>query len=118
MGPSLPKDYLASGKATLDRTPTYLDSAGRLYDPFYRECDQERPQQLSQLLEQTAFPTPESRYPSFFDYEEAVLEWKKKTEAALGELQMPHPMGRAYPRPRVLQQFVRVLTAQPVRGYA
>jgi hypothetical protein len=110
MGPALPKDYLASGKATLDRTPTYLDAGGRLYDPFYRKCDQEGPQQLSRLFEQTPFPNPESRYPSFFDYEEAVLEWKKQTEAALGDLHIPHLMGRAYPRPRVLQQFVRFHT--------
>lgn len=46
------------------------------------------------------FPVPEN-YDTYRGYEEAVLEWYKCCELAVGNLQLPRVIGRAYYRPKV-----------------
>jgi hypothetical protein len=82
-----------------------VDGDGRLYDTFYRRCEQSEAARLVQRLARLPFPSPdtEGTYIDFNSYEAAVLEWKKQVTTALGHLTLPQLMGRAYPRPRVFK---------------
>lgn len=108
-GPQLPKDFLnASSRANCssdNSSPSYVDGDGRLYDTFYRRCEQSEAARLVQRLARLPFPSPdtEGTYIDFNSYEAAVLEWKKQVTTALGHLTLPQLMGRAYPRPRVFK---------------
>lgn len=107
-GPQLPKDFLnVSSRANCsdNSSPSYVDGDGRLYDTFYRRCEQSEAGRLVQRLARLPFPSPdaEGAYIDFNSYEAAVLEWKKQVTTALGHLTLPQLMGRAYPRPRVFK---------------
>lgn len=114
-GPQLPKDFLnVSSRANCsdNSSPSYVDGDGRLYDTFYRRCEQSEAGRLVQRLARLPFPSPdaEGAYIDFNSYEAAVLEWKKQVTTALGHLTLPQLMGRAYPRPRVFKMVCRAAT--------
>lgn len=106
-GPMLAKEWAKLGQGRRgDGYPTYLDGEGRVYDAFYQRCPPAIEQRVAhELLRDAPFPSladSQERYPSFFDYEEAMLEWKMRVEAAISTVQLPRLLGRAYPRPRVV----------------
>lgn len=43
----------------------------------------------------------QDEFDNFFDYEQALLDWKGDVELALGTLRLPTIVGRHYYRPRV-----------------
>lgn len=107
-GPVIPAAW---DRKTLGRTqaspPRYLDGQGRVYDAFYQRCpDSIEKNVIEALANDAPFPSltypGDNRYPSFFDYEEAVLEWKKQVESVIANIKIPKLLGRAYPRPRVM----------------
>ncbi|EFA80562.1 armadillo-like helical domain-containing protein [Heterostelium album PN500] len=49
----------------------------------------------------TGFPEPNS-YDNYFDYEQAVMDWRTQLQQSLGVIQLPQNMGRTYSRPRVV----------------
>ncbi len=51
------------------------------------------------LLLIPTFPDP-NNYETFFDYEQAVVEWKVEIEHSLEHLKIPSTLGRIYYRPR------------------
>lgn len=54
-----------------------------------------------------SFPDP-NKYDTYFEYEQAVLDWKIDIEASIGYLQLPNPVGRTYSRPKVSLEAIQV----------
>lgn len=53
------------------------------------------------------FPEVE-KYNSLVEYEQAVLQWKDELKAAIGNIKLPHIVGRYYFRPKVTSLLIQV----------
>ncbi|KAM9963038.1 hypothetical protein ACTFIW_006259 [Dictyostelium discoideum] len=51
----------------------------------------------------TSFPESMA-FDDYMDYEESLVEWKRQVEQNLGIIQLPHSIGRTYPRPKVIHE--------------
>eukprot|EP01132_Coremiostelium_polycephalum_P004149 gene4149-5190_t len=43
-----------------------------------------------------------TNYENYFDYEQALIDWKQQVQQSLGVVQLPSNMGRTYSRPKVI----------------
>ncbi len=113
------KDENGEEKKNQPRFPVYLGSDGTLYDlhyiPILSKSEWQQNESLSSSKEEegkrnspafnpdvdfTLMPKAED-FDNFFDYEQALLDWKTDIEIALGDLVLPNVMGRYYYRPLV-----------------
>ncbi|GAM19331.1 hypothetical protein SAMD00019534_025060 [Acytostelium subglobosum LB1] len=98
------------------KTPVYLGADGTLYNKFYIAIRNIASEEQSPKLpsskdaakpfnanDQVYHSFPENHsYDNYFDYEQAVMDWRANVQQSLGPLQLPHNMGRTYSRPRVV----------------
>ena len=54
-----------------------------------------------------SFPDP-NKYESYFEFEQALIDWKIEVEGSIGYLQLPIPIGRNYFRPKVSLESMQV----------
>jgi hypothetical protein len=102
-------------KAKDSKVPVFLGHSGIFYDLHYTPIDKEALANGRTPLRESSFSTPHydptinitncfpqpDLYESFFDYEQALLDWKLTVETALGGIRLPNAMGRKFSRPRV-----------------
>jgi len=81
--------------------PVFLGPNRQVYDVFYEPVASSISESIKSQIESNPFPDI-FKYEHIEDYEEAVLEWRKNVRHVLGVLRLPIPMGRCYPRPRLL----------------
>lgn len=95
------------------KIPVFLGPDGTLFDLSYTPIldrspvDSDKWQYISDLPQlggaQPIPPFPDSEnFSSYLDYEQAVLDWRMTVVDILGFLQLPHPVGRFYYRPKVV----------------
>ncbi len=55
----------------------------------------------------SSFPVADDdAFENFFDFEQAVIDWVGRATRELSYCQLPVPIGRAYPRPRIVTQVL------------
>lgn len=110
-------DVIASEK----RYPVFIGPNGTFFDIYYLPLDNSTlsngttspelsPSSSTNNLHQSintaeianSFPSPE-QFESYFDYEQALLDWKMTVEGELNGLRLPNVMGRKFFRPKVVE---------------
>ena len=71
-------------------SPAFIIQDGSLFDIQYAPLDSN--------VTLPPYPDP-SKYETFFDFEEAIKEWKRNVETILSNVQLPTVTGRHYYRP-------------------
>eukprot|EP00026_Physarum_polycephalum_P005890 Phypoly_transcript_05929.p1 GENE.Phypoly_transcript_05929~~Phypoly_transcript_05929.p1 ORF type:complete len:233 (+),score=28.59 Phypoly_transcript_05929:645-1343(+) len=116
---AMPMEELAipppNDAAPFAKIPVFLGPDGTLYDVNYVQVTEYTPPNAdsSDPLAKLAF-TPGSpvysnfpevdSFENFFDYEQAVMDWKDSVLKNLGWLQLPTVLGRFYSRPKMLSE--------------
>eukprot|EP01133_Synstelium_polycarpum_P002516 gene2516-2875_t len=107
------------------KTPVFLGADGTLYNKYYIAIKIIGIDDPPKMTAQTFVP-PSSKeatknsfnandpvytsfpevggYDNYFDYEQAVMDWKANVQANLGAIQPPRAMGRTYSRPRIVER--------------
>lgn len=118
-GPQSPKAHAKAdnqgGKESGEGAPFFVGSGGEVYDVYYRKCDDEVARRIKGGGQGGAdvfrsFPQP-GGYETYFDYEQALLDWKSEVESALGDLHLPDIVGRYYARPTVAAPIQELVEA-------
>lgn len=101
--------------------PVYLGPDATLYNLNYVAIPKNRIEALSSEKKERKdatdkpiyetfkkyFPDP-NKFESYFEFEQAIIDWKVEIEASIGYLQLPLPMGRNYFRPKVSIESIQV----------
>lgn len=79
----------------------YIDYEGNFYDKNFNIVSRESDMLIwAKTIESLTKDKPLQRnYDNYFDYEQALVEWKVKLEIAIGDKNLPIPIGRYYYRP-------------------
>ena len=80
--------------------PAFISGDGEIFDSSYLPLNMVVAKQPNEQRGIYIDPYPDaSKYETFFDYEEAMKEWKKHVDRVLGNAQLPSVAGRHYYRP-------------------
>lgn len=76
----------------------YIDTEGKAYDIHYNPIDSTNEKLLNIVNLAKHKPQPQ-RFDSYFEYEQALVEWRFRLEKDLKSVYLPVPLGRYYYRP-------------------
>mmetsp|Transcript_2683 Transcript_2683/g.9497 ORF Transcript_2683/g.9497 Transcript_2683/m.9497 type:complete len:1111 (+) Transcript_2683:108-3440(+) len=87
--------------STVDRErAVFVDGAGKAYNLLYEEVSAAKEEAGLGAAALQEFPSPDN-FQDFTDFNQAVSQWYSRAQAAVGDLQLPDVLSRAYRRPRI-----------------